>query len=66
MEAAREANKDVVYLSIGSMCTWMKWEVDALFYGLKELGVRVIWSLKQPELLPDQNDPDFWVSSWVP
>mmetsp|Transcript_237 Transcript_237/g.428 ORF Transcript_237/g.428 Transcript_237/m.428 type:complete len:119 (-) Transcript_237:106-462(-) len=66
MNDANERNIKIVYISIGSMCIWQKWSVEALYHGLKKLGVKVIWSLKTPELLPVQNDPDFYVHSWLP
>jgi len=35
-----------------------------MFDGLKKVGCRVIWSLKDKKL-PNE-DPDFWVKPWVP
>jgi UDP:flavonoid glycosyltransferase YjiC (YdhE family) len=66
MEDAKLKGQKIVYLSLGSMCSWAQWEVDAFFHGCKKLGCRVIWSIKTPDMIPDKNDPDFWISSWVP
>ena len=66
MNEAQEKGQKIVYLSLGSMCGWRKWEVDAFYYGCKKLGVRVIWSIRVKEMVPDLNDPDFWISAWVP
>lgn len=38
--------------------------MDALYHGLKKVGCRVIWSLKNFKL-PEEN-PNFWVSTWIP
>ena len=35
-----------------------------MFEGLKKVGCRVIWSLKDKKL--PREDPDFWVKPWVP
>jgi len=56
----------VIYLSLGSVCSWVAWEVDVLYNGLKEMGYKVVWSMKNPEFLPVQDDPDFYISPWVP
>ena len=50
------------------MCGWTKWAVEALFHGLKELDVFIIWSIKEKyqEFIPNKNDPKFWISSWLP
>lgn len=61
-----DACKSVVYLSLGSLCAWTQWEVDALYHGLKKLGVRVVWSIKKKEMIPNLEDPDFWISHWTP
>lgn len=66
MNDAKDNGVPIVYISLGSMLFWEKWEVDAVYYGLKKLGCKVIWSIKTPELVPVQDDPDFWVSKWVP
>lgn len=66
MNEAQEREIPIVYVSLGSMCKWEKWEVEALYNGLKRHKCKVIWSMKVPELLPSQDDPDFWISSWIP
>ena len=50
------------------MCGWAKWSVEALFYGLKELDIYVIWSIKEKYqgFIPDKNDLRFWISPWLP
>ena len=48
LNEAQSQGEKVVYISLGSMCTWGKWSVEALFYGLKLIqNIRVVWSLKQ-------------------
>jgi UDP:flavonoid glycosyltransferase YjiC (YdhE family) len=66
MDTAHSQGTKIVYLSLGSMCGYRKWVVDALFYGCKKIGVKVIWSLRAQEMIPDKDDPDFWISDWVP
>lgn len=65
LEEARESNRKVVYVSIGSVCMWDDWSVKAIYDGLKKVGCKVIWSLKDHQI-PDENDPDFWVRPWIP
>jgi UDP:flavonoid glycosyltransferase YjiC (YdhE family) len=45
MDNAHSQGLKIVYLSLGSMCGYRKWVVDALFYGCKKIGVKVIWSI---------------------
>lgn len=66
LEDAQAKNMPVVYISIGSLCVWQQWSIDALYYGLKKLGCRVVWSIKKEFHLPVEDDPDFWVQPWVP
>ena len=66
MNEAQENGQAVVYLSLGSMCSWTEWEILALYKGLKNLKARVIWSTKVPELHPNKEDPDWWITSWAP
>ena len=35
-----------------------------MYDGLKKVGCRVVWSLKGRKL--PEEDPNFWVSPWVP
>lgn len=65
LEDAREKNRKVVYISIGSVCIWKDWSVKAMYDGLKKVGCKVVWSLRDFKI-PDENDPDFWVRPWVP
>ena len=41
----------VVYLSLGTVCRWTEWEVKAFYDGLKDLNVRVVWTIKEKELV---------------
>mmetsp|Transcript_4808 Transcript_4808/g.8245 ORF Transcript_4808/g.8245 Transcript_4808/m.8245 type:complete len:333 (+) Transcript_4808:479-1477(+) len=67
IEEGELKGQKIVYISLGSVCDWQTWEVDALYNGLKNLPVRVIWSLKQIELFKSyEKDPDFWVRKWIP
>mmetsp|Transcript_13813 Transcript_13813/g.23561 ORF Transcript_13813/g.23561 Transcript_13813/m.23561 type:complete len:237 (+) Transcript_13813:108-818(+) len=66
LNKSKRDGKQVVYVSLGTVCQWNKWSVDAIFNGLKRLDVRVIWSLNNPDLLPTQNDPAFFTREWLP
>ena len=55
----------MIYLSLGTVAFWAQWEVDAFYYGLKKINCRVVWSLRDLEI-PNKDDPDFWVRSWIP
>lgn len=62
---------DVVLVSIGTICRFQKWSLDAIHEGLKALkNTRVIWSLKDHLCEMASSDPrktkDFWVGSWLP
>lgn len=59
-----EEGKDIVYVSLGTVCEYKEWDLNAIYYGLKRVGCKVIWSLKGNKL-PEEN-PNFWVSEWVP
>ena len=49
------------------MVKWQQWSVDAFYHGCKNLGCKVIWSIKQTDLVKSfENDPNFWISPWVP
>jgi len=65
LDQALKDNQDVVYLSIGSEAKWRDWSVKALYHGLKKLGVKVVWSLKDFEI-PVPEDPNFYVKPWIP
>lgn len=64
LNEAQENGEDVVYVSLGSIVKWQQWCVDTVYFGLKKLGCKVIWSLKNFEL-PEEN-PNFWVRPWIP
>ena len=66
LEEAQANKQPVVYISIGSYCIYQQWSIDALYYGLKKLGCRVIWSLRKEYKLPVENDKDVWAMPWVP
>lgn len=61
-------SQSVVYVTTGSIVELDRWQVEAIFHGLKQLGCRVVWSLKEDrqEWLPMKSDPDFFISSWTP
>ena len=65
MDDAQSKNQPVIYISLGSICKWKQWSIDALFHGLKKLGAKVVWSIRDFKT-PDDNDPDFWIRPWVP
>jgi len=58
----------VVYVSTGSMAKLTQWQVEVVYNGLKKAGYRVVWSLKddQQKFLPSRDDPQFFISSWLP
>jgi UDP:flavonoid glycosyltransferase YjiC (YdhE family) len=65
MNLAHQNNIPIVYVSIGTECRWKEWSVKAIYEGLKKVGCKVIWSLKDPFKIPEENE-NFWVSSWIP
>lgn len=54
----------VVYVSLGTLVKFQEWSRDAVYYALKRLGCRVVWSMKNLEL-PEENER-FWVRPWLP
>ena len=70
MEDALAKNEPVVYVSLGSMCQWQPWTVNAMYKGLKEVGCRVVWSIKDEFIqMCDEDptkDPKFIVRAWMP
>jgi len=66
MNDAHEKGEKIIYLSISTMCIWTQWTIDAFYHGLKKLGCKVIWSIRNQELLPKDMGSNFWVSAWVP
>ena len=65
LEQCTKEDKKVIYITLGTMCKWSRWEIDAIYDGLKKLGVRAVWSLRGIEF-PYKEDSDFWTSNWVP
>jgi len=65
LEQARKDKVDVVYVSIGTEAIWRQWSVDVIFKGLKKLGVKVVWSLKDFQI-PEPENPNFYVRPWIP
>ena len=51
LEEAVSNNEDIVVISLGSVCKWQPWSINAVYKGLKNIGCRVVWSLKD-EWLP--------------
>lgn len=70
LQDALEKKENVVVLTLGSVCKWQPWSINAVYSGLKNIGCRVVWSLKDEWLsILDENpkeNPKFWVSSWIP
>ena len=67
MNDAVENNQSIVYVSIGSECKWQQWSIDAIYEGLKNIGCKVIWSLRiNGELKLPQDNPNIWVRDWIP
>lgn len=67
MEDALAKGQPVVYITVGSYCILQEWSLNALYYGLKKLKCKVVWSLKKEYKTPAaDNDPDFWIDSWIP
>lgn len=70
LEEAHEKNEDVIVLSLGSVCKWQPWSINAVYKGLKNIGCRVVWSLKDDQIsMIDENpkeNANFWVSGWIP
>ena len=36
-----------------------------MYFGLKNIGCKVIWSLRGIEI-PEKDNPNFWVREWLP
>ena len=70
LEEAYANNEDVAVLSLGSVCKWQPWSINAVYKGLKNIGCRVVWSLRDEylEILEEnpKDNPKFYVSSWIP
>lgn len=64
LDDAQANGEKVVYVSLGSIAKWRPWSVKVMYEGLKKVGCRVIWSMRDYEL-PEKNEK-FWVSGWVP
>lgn len=57
-----------ILVTTGSLVELLQWQVEAIYWGLKAVGCKVVWSLKAPQqaLLPEASDPNFLISAWVP
>lgn len=68
MKSSVEAGFKVVYVTTGSMVQLEQWMIETIFNAMKLAGCRVIWSLKETQQawLPKKDDPQFFVSSWLP
>ena len=65
LDAAKDAGRPVLYVTIGSECKWQQWSVDEMYKGLKKTGYKVVWGLAGFNN-PAEGDDDFWVSGWLP
>ena len=65
---ASEGGAGVVYVTTGSQVKLFDWQVRARYHGLKRTKFPVVWSLKEEmqKLLPNKDDPDFFISKWTP
>ena len=68
LDKAHENKEDVIYVSIGSEATWQQWSIDTIYQGLKQMGIKVVWSLRLKEKqtdvkLPEEN-PNFYIKPW--
>lgn len=43
---AQSEGKPVIYIALGSYCVLQRWSVEAIYYGVKKVGARAVWSLK--------------------
>jgi len=70
MNDAQSKGEDIIYLSLGSMCSWFEWSVKAMYNGVKDIPkTRVIWSInaEAAKFLPEDLDKSkFFISSWLP
>jgi UDP:flavonoid glycosyltransferase YjiC (YdhE family) len=70
LEEALKNKEEVVYISIGSIAYWQLWSIDAIYNGLKQVGCKVIWALKEDWYTKIDKtimkDPKFWIRPFVP
>lgn len=70
MNDAQSKGESIVYLSLGSMCSWSEWSVKAMYEGILNMPkTRVIWSIKKEfsKFIPEGYDESrFFISSWLP
>ena len=66
LEKAHAAGEDVIYVSIGTEVQWKQWSVDTIYAGLKELGCKVVWSIRQTNIVLPEENPNFWIRTWIP
>jgi UDP:flavonoid glycosyltransferase YjiC (YdhE family) len=65
LDKAEEDKIPVFYITIGTECIWQQWSIKAIYDGLKDMNCRVVWGLKEPFKLPEENEK-FWVRAWLP
>lgn len=70
LEDAVAKEEDVVVITLGSICKWQQWSINAVYKGLKNIGCRVVWSLAEEyQAILSENpkdNPKFFVSKWIP
>lgn len=64
LDKARASDKDVVYVTFGSVLQLTQGFINHLYEGLKKTDLAVVWSLRDGDL-PEQN-PHFFVRKWLP
>ena len=58
LEAAKADGIPVIYISLGSLVQLQAWSVNYIYKGLKNLGYKVVWSLKDTWRQLLEEDPD--------
>ena len=63
-----EGAAPTVVVTTGSVIALHEWQVRAVFFAVKEAGLRAVWGLREAQqgFLPNRDDPAFWVSPWLP
>lgn len=57
LEDAKAKGEDVVYITLGSIVKLQPWSINAIYQGLKNVGCRVVWSLKDEALSMIEDNP---------
>jgi UDP:flavonoid glycosyltransferase YjiC (YdhE family) len=69
LEEAVAKNIPVAYINMGSVTKLQKWSLDAITDGLKQLGCRIVWALKDEYADLATVDPrtveNFWCKAWI-